>query len=57
MAPENPFERSVWYKAKASECRRIAEVAKLNVIRQSYENMARVNDALAEDAERASRLR
>ncbi len=55
-APENALERSVWYRAKAEASRRIADEATLNAIRESYENTARINDALADDAERAHRL-
>jgi len=55
-ASENALERSVWYRIKAEASRRIADEAKLNVIRESYENMARISDALADDAERTHRL-
>lgn len=54
--PENALERSVWYRTKAEASRRIADQAKLNAIRESYENTARINDALADDAERTHRL-
>jgi hypothetical protein len=54
-APDDPQKRSVWYQARAAECRRFAGTAKLNAIRVSYEKMAESNDALAAEAEHASR--
>ena len=35
--PHDPLERSAWYKARAAVCRRVADVAKLDAIRESYE--------------------
>lgn len=54
--PHDPLERSAWYKARAAVCRRVADVAKLDAIRESYETMAKQNEDLAADAERDHRL-
>lgn len=54
-APEDPLERSAWYKAKAAAYRRIADYAQLSSIREAYEKTAKSYEALADDAERAYR--
>lgn len=48
---EDTLERAAWYRAKAADSRRIALEATLNIIRESYLDLAKRYDGLADRVE------
>jgi hypothetical protein len=55
--PDDPLERSRWYRAKAEHARGLAADAPLASIRDSYRKLAKTHETLAEDAEELHRAR